>query len=143
MSGIASMIEGLLLTVISQRVLTPRKSRMDWVLMALSILLAGSGLFFLGLALERYLETLYQPDQAALAAGLLMIISAFLVSAAAWRLHRKKATHNLLGHAELGKSIQTLVQSLCSELEEPVRENPKAAILVAAVTGFIAANFKR
>lgn len=139
MSGIAAVIEQVVLaTVINGKILSPAKSRVDWALVALSCLLAGAGVFFLVLSLHRYLESVYPPAQAALATGLSAMAFAVLAGIVAWYLHQQKQATRGIARVELGKNIKDLIESLTGELDDPVRENPKTAVAIAALTGFFA-----
>ena len=143
MQGIAAVIEELVIAaVLSQKASLPRKSKTDWAFMALSVLLGCAGVFMSILALERFFEKQYPLDLAALLTAAVILAVAMLIAVAAhWRRHRKPPASTVDRH-ELESSLHALLESVCAELETPVRENPKTAVLLAAIAGFITAQRK-
>lgn len=141
MQGIAAIIEELVMAaVLSQKKSLPRKSKADWALMALSVLLGCAGIFMSMLALERFFEKQYPLDLAALlTAAVILTVAALMALAAYCCRHRKPPVPR---PHELESSLHTLLESVCVELETPIRENPKAAVLIAAIAGFITAQRK-
>lgn len=143
MPSIVTAVEELLIAaMIGEKLLPSRKSKMDWALTALSVLLGGIGVFLAVLGLNRFLEGRYTPDIAALIAAAVVLTAALLAGVAAHRFRHRKALHLGSVKDELGKNIHTLIEQICSELDEPVRENPKTAVMLAALAGFIAARQK-
>jgi hypothetical protein len=140
MQGVSAMIEDMLIAaLIGEKTLLPRKGRMDWALTALSILLGVAGVVLSVLALERFLEGEYPPDRAALGAATIVLAAAFLAAAAASHCRRRKAAVPGSARDELGQNIRVLIEGICGELDGPVRESPKTAVLLAALAGFFAA----
>jgi hypothetical protein len=140
MSGIAAIIEELVMAaVLSQKTVLPRKSKMDWALVALSILLGCAGLFLSILALERFFEAQYSPDIAALfSAGAVLAVAA-LIAFATCHCRNRKPPVSSTDQQKLESNLHALLESICAELETPVRENPKTAVLLAAIAGFVTA----
>ncbi len=67
MSGFAGIAEDFILSaVISEKMLRRARPGGDWILAGAAALMAGSGIFLLAYALDKYLETSYAPDRAAL-----------------------------------------------------------------------------
>jgi hypothetical protein len=141
MSGIAAVIEELVMAaMLRPKVTSPRKSKMDWAFMALSILLGCAGIFLSILSLERFFEARYPLDIAALSsAGIVLAIAALIAAATYHCRHRKPPVSH---QHELESSLHTLLESICAELESPVQENPKTAVLLAAIAGFVTAQRK-
>jgi len=143
MSGIAVVIEELLMaTVLAKKTSLPSKSKMDWAFMALSILLGCTGLFLSILALERFFEARYPLDIAALSSAAIVLTIAALIAAVTYHCRHRKPPASSADRHELESNLHVLLESICAELESPVRENPKTAVLLAAIAGFITAQRK-
>lgn len=141
MSGVASVIEQLLLAAVSgEKAHMPRRNRTDWVVTALSVLFAGGGSFFLMLALDRYLGGIYAPYVAALlcAGALFAIVLTALGLSHCCRSRRPMPNDHT--REVLAKNITSLIEGAFSEMEGPIRESPKSALLLATVAGFFMAN---
>ncbi len=143
MSGIAAVIEELVMAaVLSPKMPLPRKSRMDWAFMALSILLGCAGIFLSILSLERFFEARYPLDIAALSSAAIVLTIAALIAAATYHCLRRKPPASTADRQALESSLHALLESICVEFETPVRENPKTAVLLAAIAGFVTAQRK-
>ncbi|MDP2206793.1 MAG: hypothetical protein Q8K65_10865 [Alphaproteobacteria bacterium] len=144
MAGIPSAAESILaVALIGKGLLSRRKSRVDEVLTVLSILLCGAGIVLCILALERFLATLYRPDIAA-------ILTAAAVFSIALLAVLVKQVRNTYGrHAvknagsDIEKSLRGMVEPVLQEINEPIRDNPKMAMLIAAIAGFAAIHGRR
>jgi len=140
MSVVASMIEQLLLAAVTgEKAMMPRRNRMDWVITALSVLLAVSGLFFLVLALDRYLEQIYPLYIAALVCGGVLIAMALLATGLTHCCRARRMPPVDHTREILLKNIISLMEGAFAELEGPVQESPKTAMLLATVAGFFVA----
>lgn len=140
MSALLAVVEELVVaTIISEKVLLPRKGMMDWGLTALSILLGVAGISLLILSLDRFLEKIYPADMAALILAGVVLTAAFLAAMLACRYRRQKISNIGAARRELGNNIRSLVGDVCKELDDPVRDNPKMAVILAAVAGFVTA----
>jgi hypothetical protein len=140
MKSLGALAEELIVSsLISEKMLRPHHWGARLSLVALMLPLAAGGLVFLAVALDRRLELHTSPDVAALAAALLL----FLCAAAAWAtarvLGRARATHLTAARRELGANVRMLIDDVCAELEDPVRDNPKTAVLIASLAGFLTA----
>jgi hypothetical protein len=143
MSGIAVVIEELLMaTVLAKKTSLPRKSKTDWALMALSVLLGCAGVFLSILALERFFEERYPLDVASLLSAVIVLAVAASIALATQHCRHRKPPVSNTNQQELESSLHALLESICVELESPVRENPKTAVLLAAIAGFVTAQRK-
>jgi len=143
MSGIATVIEELVMaTVLSPKAPLSRKNKMDWAFMALSVLLGCTGLFLLILSLERFFEERYPLDLAALFSGGVVLAVAALMGLLVYNHQQKKILAASTSH-ELESNLHSLLKSIYTELEIPIQENPKMAVLVATIAGFISAQHRR
>ncbi len=122
--------------------LLSRKTKMEWSLIALSILAAGGAVALLIISLDRYLLNIYAPYLAALicAGSLLVLCFIFLITLH----HQKQCKMQYLSHLrdDLGKSIHSIVEDVFSDLENPIKDNPKTAVLLATVAGFLSARYR-
>lgn len=145
MAGIPSTVESLLAVALIGKglLLSRRKSRVDEALALLAILLCGAGVFLSILGLTRFLETLYRPDMAAVLAA----VCVFAFAALATLIKRIKDTYgqHTLKHAgsDIEKSLRGVIETIHEEVNEPIRDNPKMAILIAAIAGFAATYGRR
>lgn len=139
MSGIPNTVESLLAAVlIGKGLLTKRTSRVDEALTVLAILLCASGVILSILGLERLLETHYSPDVAAFLAAAAAFTVALLAALAqrlknSFRRHAIRNTGN-----EIEKNLRGIFETLEEGIHEPIRDNPKMAVLIAALAGFAA-----
>lgn len=133
MQGASAIIEGLLLAAMAGRSHPPRKRGMERALTALSVLLGGAGVFLAVLALDRFLEQRYAPDLAALIASAAVLAGSFLAWAVAGARRKRPDADG-----GLESELRALLGGLCAEFESPIRENPKTAVLLAALAGFMA-----
>jgi hypothetical protein len=133
MSALADAARELIVTaILDEKLFLPRRSGAERAFFALSALLAGIGAVFMALALDKYLEEVYSPGTAALLCG----AAGLVLSLAAALLARRRAPP---ARAASEDDIRVLVEALASDLEQPVRENPKTAMAIAAAAGFFAA----
>lgn len=139
MLSIAATIEDLLVAAMIGEKTLPRKSTTEWAFRGLSVLLGGAGVFLSVLALTRFFDMRYAADMAALISAVAVFLAAFLAASISRRYRREKTSGLNAARDELGKNIHSLIQGICSELDEPIRENPKTAMLLASLAGFLTA----
>ena len=141
MSAMSSVIEEVILSfIIDDKRFLPRKDKMDWVLIALSSLLGGSGFIMLIIAVERFLAHRYQPDiSALLLAGALFIATFLMISVISRRADKRNMAAATTAKAELRRCIHSLIEDICIALDEPIQDNPKLAALLTAFAGFMIA----
>ncbi len=134
------MIEDLLLNVIiGEKILPPPRSRWDWGLTALSVLLGGVAVVLCIIGLVRFFEGRYSPDAAALLSAAILFAASLSALGAAHLFKKSKARNIDAAQRDAGKNIQALIDGISAELDEPVRENPKTAVALAALAGFLMA----
>ncbi len=141
MPSIASVVEELIVAaVFSEKASIPHKNKTDWALTALSVLLAGAGILFLILALDRYLEDIYTPVLAALACTGCLFTAAVILTFTVHCLRTKRMAPINSARHPLAENLHVILEAVCLELEDPIKENPKTAVLTAALAGFLATN---
>ena len=138
MSGITSAIEALAASTFN-KVFTLRINKTKWILLAFGALCVSAGLFFLALALYKYLGSLYEPYIAALISSALVFAAAIAVILLNAFLQHKNAVHQRSAQDEFSEHIHVLIKEICNELEGPIIENPKTSVLIAALAGLVAA----
>ena len=116
-------------------------NKTEWALLAFAILCASADVFFLALALYQYLTNLYPSPAPAAALISAAIFFAVALLAALLRkvITQKTALMPTSVEDDLKEKIHILIASLFNELEEPIRENPKTSMAVAALAGLLAA----
>jgi hypothetical protein len=140
MPGITSVIEALITsTFVNKQIFMLRANKTEWVLLAFCTLCAGAGIFFLVLALYQYLGGLYAPYLAALISSALVFATALVTVMLKTALHYKKPPNPQSAQDEFSENIHALIKDICRELEDPVRENPKTSVAIAAIAGLLAA----
>lgn len=129
--------------VVSGRAMMPHMNKAEWLLLGISAFFGAAGIFFLALSLNRYLERIYTPDKAALASAGVVFAGSFLAVLLRTILKSRKESKLEESRKEIRDNIHVLVRDVYSELEDPIRENPKTAVAVAAIAGFLAVNHRQ
>lgn len=144
MNHVAAVIEELVVaTVIGEKVIHSQ-SKAGWAFAALSALLCGAAGILLVMATLRAFEGRYPPDAAAALAAATLFCAAAVAAAIAWLFCRRRpARVPYSKRDEIGKNVRALIEGACDELDDVVKESPKAAMLLAAITGFFALNHAR
>lgn len=94
-----------------------------------------------------YLTAIYNPATAAIGVACTGLVIAML-SAATGMLAMDKKTdkrpvQNTGPQPDIAKTLTGLIDSLAEEMEDPIRENPKTAIMIASLAGFLAGDTSR
>lgn len=79
------------------------------------------------------------PAAAAITGAAILSVAAAVAGAGYYRLH-KKPLRKASADGSLIDTIEGTAKTLLAGLEEPVRDNPKMAMLLAALAGFAAAD---
>lgn len=115
-----------------------RKNRLRQGMLLLSGLFIVTSAGFLTAAFFLWLTTVYPVYLAAAYTGttlLLLGVSIILGVRAYMAVHKKKAAAY---GKQVGGTILDLVESLGEELEQPIKDHPKTAALLAGIAGYIA-----
>lgn len=113
---------------------------------AILALFCLAGLFFVfGLGMIIYAAhiwaaTVYAPEVAAALTGAWILGLAILCALIALAVvkHKERKTREM--QAEMVQSMHVALELVHDEIEEPVRENPKTSLAVAALAGYAAAH---
>jgi hypothetical protein len=97
------------------------------------------GIVYLSIAGFEMLQVRYEVPMAATITALVLIClgGIVIVSANIWRNKKKIAPKHTFDNGFLD-GLEQSVKSMIDGLEEPVRDNPKIALLLAALAGFAA-----
>lgn len=83
-------------------------------------------------------ESFTTPAAAAMTGAVVLAISGAIGGGGYFHLNRKKIVKKPAMDGNFLDSIEGTVKSLLDGFEEPIRDNPKAALLLAALAGFAA-----
>ena len=114
------------------------KNKLGLGLMALSGFLFLLALSFLSVFGYIQLQTIYPAAQAALlmAAGVFIL---FLCTAlSGYLIFKKKSKHTNVRRQHLTDMIYQFGELIGDEIDTPIRDNPKTAVLLASLAGFVA-----
>jgi hypothetical protein len=114
------------------------EAKKEWGFVAMSMVGGIIALIFLTAALYMTVSALYTPAIGALATGIVMtvfsLICVYMANRKSGGLRSQQSSFT--GDNDLKETIEDIV----SEIEQPVREHPGMAILLASIAGFIAAD---
>lgn len=132
----ASFIEQIILSLLTQD--SPKRSPASPAFIVAGILaLAGAG--FLIVAGYEWLSVNYDEQTARVGAGLLSLVLALVIATCAYAVHVYKLRKMQAYYHVVKNNLESAIHAVTDELEEPIRENPKTAVLMAGVAGFVAA----
>lgn len=138
MAGMATVVEHIILDKIL-RSNAPLSAKGDFGQGAfvLSVFCMTLGFGFLIYGAHIWLAQTYAPDVAALATGGLSLALALVVGVGAYALRRWRRAGFTKKRGEIVKSLEDAVSSLDDQFGGPIRENPKTAVLLATIAGFV------
>ncbi len=98
-----------------------------------------SGIIVLGVALYLWLEPQIGDARAALLSGFfLIIVSVLMIFSALGIMNRGKARQEVAARLRAEQLADLMSGDLVDEIKRPVCENPKTAMILAVLAGFIA-----
>lgn len=108
----------------------------------LAAVLTVMGVGFLLFAEYMYLAETYSSVVASLGVACTAIAVSWLSAATGMMINDRRAfkqtSHNFRQQPDITKTVTALIDSVAEELEEPIRENPKTALMIASLAGFLA-----
>lgn len=110
----------------------------EWGLLSLSVIGGMIALIFLTSALYMAVSALYSPPIGALATGCVMAAFSLVCLYLANRTE-KKLKKQVWPSVNDNQMMET-VQSVLAEIEQPIKDNPATAVLLASIAGFLAAD---
>lgn len=113
--------------------------------MAFAALLAASGFGFLLFAGFLQLAKYYTNDLSALIIAGSCLVLAPVIAWIGKKIFKKQSivSHRDSHPGDMAKTVTQLIDSIGEELEDPIRENPKTALMVASLAGFLAGGHGR
>ena len=137
MLDIASILEELVMSMVAEKKSFFRINKAGIALLLFSILLAVIGVVFSVLALDKYLERTYPPDIAAIGSAIVIFAVSFLaIILRRFTGPKKQLPQRPPANGQDGNPYE-LIKEICNEFEDPIRENPKMAVLMAAAAGML------
>lgn len=114
-------------------------SETSLTLTAMSFVLTSAGLVFVLFGEYLWLKTYFQSDTAAIIVAGTSYVLALVTAVIGKAMDRRKKNEKALSLTEdASKAVSQIINSLSAELESPVRENPKTAMVLASLAGFVA-----
>jgi hypothetical protein len=83
-------------------------------------------------------ESFTTPAAAAITGGVILLISATIALFGNYHLNKKKLVKKPSMDGSFLDTVEGTIKSLLDGFEEPIRDNPKAALIMAALAGFAA-----
>ncbi len=139
------MLAGIISQLVMDGVLTHSRNKAasvkkEWGFIALAAISGVIALAFLTSALYMGLSALYSAPIAALLTGLSIGLVSLGCLFAANRAEKEVETQNWLQQELAGAQLTEKVNGLLTDMEQPVRENPATAMVLATLAGFLAAD---
>ncbi len=122
----------------------PRISLTGIALVMCGVVLGMMTVVTLFIAEYLYLVTLYTAPMAALGVACTALALSLLSCAGGMmvmsdkRARRARHTAQAPSQPDIAKTVSALIDSIAEELEDPIRENPKTAVAIAGLAGFLA-----
>ena len=136
------VLEGLMSAPVPR---LPRISLTGIALIMCGVVLGVMSVVTLFVAEYLYLVTLYTAPLAALgvactalALSLLTCAGGMLVMSSKRSRRRARHVPQAQAQPDIAKTVSALIDSIAEELEDPIRENPKTAVAIAGLAGFLA-----
>lgn len=131
---------GILEMVIEQTLdnsVSPRRNALVYILVSVAV--AFISLVYFSIAFFTWLLTAYALPKAAVISACVFLALSFLGLLTASLSLRRRARLQQDMQANLLNTVMSMAGDLEAGLQEPVRENPKTALLLAAMAGFFVA----
>lgn len=138
MSLVSAALEQMLLAKIANSGITgTHKHKVGYSAWTVSALLAFVGICFLIAAAFIWLLHDYNLETATAITGLLIIFFGLLIALGAWSIHEYKMSKLNHYKNEFTGFFESLTAPLAQEFEQPIRDNPKTAIALSILMGFL------
>ena len=137
--SISSALQQVVISTVMQSYFVEKKNASGWGFVALSVLLFLIGLGFLIVAGYGFLIDQFDVRMGTLYMALIILTGALASAFAAHVIKHHMRLRARTNHEMLAENIRAIINVVTNELEEPIRENPVTAALVAAIAGYAAA----
>lgn len=138
MVNVMPIVKGLAVQGIVRGLSSPPSTPAGLGLILVSVVPAGVGLGFLSYSEFLFLQTHYTPDLAAFLTALTALAISVALGFGGYHALKKRKSRAQHLDKELIESIHSLIENITNDIEDPIRENPAMAVLLASVAGFIA-----
>ncbi|MBI1301923.1 MAG: hypothetical protein GC137_09745 [Alphaproteobacteria bacterium] len=139
MSVLLATAENILVDrLVSDKPPFTRRSKTGFGLFALAGLLLGIALCFLIYASHLWLAENYPPETAAMFAGFLALGLAALCCLFAYGVIQYKRSQVKKLKKEIANTMNSVLEIANEEFGQPIKDNPKTAVIIASLAGFIA-----
>ncbi len=135
------VLEGLMSAPVPR---LPRINLTGIALVLCGVVLGVMSVVTLFIAEYLYLATLYSAPLAALGVACTALALSLLACAGGMMVmsskRNRRARHipQAASQPDIAKTVSALIDSIAEELEDPIRENPKTAVAIAGLAGFLA-----
>lgn len=137
--NIITLIEEFVLSsLLHKRVFLPRISKAELIMLGLAILLGVTGYIFAAVALYGYLGESFPPGEAALISCAVAFATAIILTLIWHALQSRRKLDLERARNEIKADFGLLLKNIQDTLDEPIRENPKISVALAALSGFFA-----
>ncbi|MCE7887576.1 MAG: hypothetical protein DYH13_08785 [Alphaproteobacteria bacterium PRO2] len=116
----------------------PVRTKMEPALLFAGFLAVAGGGFLVAAGYD-WLITNYDLQTARLVIGAGTMSLGIIIAAAVYSIYAEKRKQIEGYYSILKNNIHTALEVVGEELEEPIRENPKTAVMIASLAGYIAA----
>ncbi len=139
------MIAGLISQLVMDGVIAHSRNKAEsikkeWGYLALAGISGVIALSFLTSALYMGLSVVFTAPIAALLTGLSIGVVSLLCLYAANRTERRAKVNSILQQQMTSAELTEKMEGLLQEIEQPIKENPATALVLAALTGFMTAD---
>ncbi len=118
---------------------TAKKTSASFGYYGLAGAVGGLGLVYFSIAGYSFLQERFTVPEAAAITGAVIMLAAVIIAFCGYlRLENKKAIRKPGYDGNFIDTVEDTLKSFMSGLEEPVKDNPKMALLMAALAGFAA-----
>lgn len=139
MSSYMPLVEEMVISGMTRGRQTPHFVLFDNILTVMSVILICASLFFSLYAEFLWLGLYLSADMAALAlSGTTFFLAMIFLTARRVISPVKTRSVTESNSTEISKMISQSIKSFVSELDDPIRENPRTALIVAGLAGFTA-----
>jgi cytochrome c biogenesis protein CcdA len=138
MTSLIPIIQHLILGNMAERTTVPRFSSVKIILRTLSLILLLAGLFLAIYAEYMWLGIFLPSYLAALITSLTLIILSIGIGFFGGIFNHKKSEQSHSSPADISSLLTEILSSLDEDLESTIRANPKMAVILSSLGGFMA-----
>jgi len=134
------LIKGLAVEGVMRGLSSPPSTPAGLGLMLVSVVPAGVGIAFLGYSEFLFLQEFYSPEFASLLTAFTALTLSGILGWTGYHTFKREKSRPHSHNNEIISAIHSFIEDIAEDLEDPIRENPKVAVLLASIAGFVAAD---